>query len=254
MSFERPIAGSGMGAEPAVPTPHEVEATTSATPSMRLQILSTEHWSLLASRSMAWNESFARGGMFLSALAGAIVALALVAQATRFGDGFRIFGLIILPVVLFIGIGTALRMGIANYHEAICVMGMNRIRAGYLRMAPDLEPYFVMGTTDDERGFELTQAMGPGVSLPVQMLASSPLLVSVINGVLGGAIAALATLQLGGSTALAVGLSVVAFAVVCLAFLLYARSQISQTASAFTSLFPSRPDGGDAKTDSPVTD
>ncbi len=135
-------------------------------------------------------------------------------------------------------------MGIANYHEAICVMGMNRIRAGYLRMAPDLEPYFVMGTTDDRRGFELTQAMGPGISLPVQMLASSPLLVSVINGVLAGAIAALATLQLGGSTALAIGLSVVAFALVCLAFLLYARSQISQTASAFTSLFPTRPDDG----------
>jgi hypothetical protein len=249
MSFERSMAGTGMGAEPApTPAPHESQSGT--TQAMRLQILSTEHWSLLASRSMAWNESFARGGMFLSALAGAIVALALVAQATRFGDGFRIFGLIILPVVLFIGIGTALRMGIANYHEAICVMGMNRIRAGYLRMAPDLEPYFVMGTTDDERGFELTQAMGPGVSLPVQMLASSPLLVSVINGVLGGAIAALATLQLGGSTALAVGLSIVAFALVCLAFLLYARSQIASTSAGFQPRFPSRPDPERVTTDS----
>jgi len=30
-----------------------------ATPAMRLQILSTEHWSLLASRSLAWNEVLA---------------------------------------------------------------------------------------------------------------------------------------------------------------------------------------------------
>jgi hypothetical protein len=240
MSFERPIAGGGVGGAEPASVPDQVDPSGSATPSMRLQILSTEHWSLLASRSMAWNESFARGGMFLSALSGAIVALALVAQATSFGDGFRIFGLIILPVVLFIGIGTALRMGIANYHEAVCVVGMNRIRAGYLRMAPDLEPYFVMGTTDDERGFALTQAMGPGTPLPVQMLASSPLLVSVIDGVIAGAIAALATIQLGGGTALAIGLSVVAFALVTLGFLLYARYQISVTSATYVPVFPSR--------------
>jgi hypothetical protein len=33
------------------------EATPAA---LRLQILSTEHWSLLATRSQTWNESFAR--------------------------------------------------------------------------------------------------------------------------------------------------------------------------------------------------
>ena len=31
-----------------------------------VQILTTEHWSLLASRSLAYNEAFARGGMFLA--------------------------------------------------------------------------------------------------------------------------------------------------------------------------------------------
>ncbi|HEY4748751.1 MAG TPA: hypothetical protein VIH38_14345, partial [Steroidobacteraceae bacterium] len=70
---------------------------------MRLQILSTEHWSLLASRSLAWNESFSRAGMFLTTLTGAIVALALVAQASAFGEAFTLFALVILPVVLFIG-------------------------------------------------------------------------------------------------------------------------------------------------------
>ena len=137
MSFERPLAGTGPGAEPApAAIARDADATGSSTASMRLQILSTEHWSLLASRSMAWNESFARGGMFLATLSGAIVALALVAQATSFGDGFRIFGLIVLPVVLFIGVGTTLRMGIENYHDAICIHGMNRIRAGYLAPGP----------------------------------------------------------------------------------------------------------------------
>ncbi|HTJ61558.1 MAG TPA: hypothetical protein VL333_10255, partial [Candidatus Saccharimonadales bacterium] len=49
---------------------------------LRLQMLTTEHWSLLATRSMSWNEAFSRAAMFLSVLSGATVALALVAQAT----------------------------------------------------------------------------------------------------------------------------------------------------------------------------
>ena len=31
-----------------------------------LQILTTEHWSLLTARSLVYNETFARGGMFLA--------------------------------------------------------------------------------------------------------------------------------------------------------------------------------------------
>jgi hypothetical protein len=204
---------------------------------MRLQILSTEHWSLLASRSLAWNESFSRGGMFLATLSGAIVALALVAQATEFGEGFRVFGLVILPVVLFVGIGTNFRMGFANYHDAVCVMGMNRIRAGYLELDPDLDRYFVMGTTDDERGFQLTQATMPGTPLIVQMLASSPMLISVLNSVLVGAIAALAMLQLDGGTLAALGAAVIGFAMSMLAFLQYARRQIAAARSSFVPRF-----------------
>ncbi len=234
MSFERPV---GPGAEPpSVPPPGGTES--GITPAMRLQILSTEHWSLLASRSLAWNESFSRGGMFLATLSGAIVALALVAQATSFGEGFRVFGLVILPVVLFVGIGTNFRMGFANYHDAVCVMGMNRIRAAYLQIAPDLEPYFVMGTTDDERGFLLTQATMPGTPMIVQMLASSPMLISVLNSVLVGAIAALAVLQLGGGTLAAFGAAVAGFAASILAFLLYARRQIGAARAGFAPLSP----------------
>jgi hypothetical protein len=114
---------------------------------VRLQIMSTEHWSLLASRGLAWNESFTRAGMFLSTLSFALVALALIGQATGFGEEFRVFALIVLPVVLFLGIATSLRMDSANHHDAMCVVGMNRIRAGDLEIAPDLERFFVMGTT-----------------------------------------------------------------------------------------------------------
>ena len=40
----------------------------------RAQFLTTEHWSLLATRSMSWNEAFSRTSMFLSTLSAATVA------------------------------------------------------------------------------------------------------------------------------------------------------------------------------------
>ena len=45
-------------------------------------------WSLLTSRSLAWNEAFNRAAVFLSTVAGSIVALALVAQARTSGRTF----------------------------------------------------------------------------------------------------------------------------------------------------------------------
>lgn len=52
---------------------------------VRAQILATEHWSLLATRSLVWSESFSRSSWFLTVVSGGVVALALVAQATDFG-------------------------------------------------------------------------------------------------------------------------------------------------------------------------
>jgi hypothetical protein len=236
MSFERPI---GPAAEPAPfpPTSARAEAGE-VTPAMKLQILSTEHWSLLASRSLAWNESFSRAGMFLSTLSGSIVALALVAQATAFGEGFRLFALVILPVVLIVGVGTNLRMGISNYHDAMTVIGMNRIRAGYMEIAPELGNYFVMGTTDDQRGVDLTMAMQPGTSLPVQMLASTPILVTILNGVLVATIVALLAIQLGGAALIALLLGVLGFAVTVGGFMWYAGRDIARIIAAYEPMFP----------------
>ena len=237
MSFERPLAGSGPGAEPPPVQPAAGDSET-ISPSLRLQILSTEHWSLLASRSLAWNEAFSRAGMFLATLSGAIVALALVAQATEFGEGFRLFALVILPVVLFIGIGTNLRMGISNYHDARCVIGMNRIRAAYMEMAPELKRYFVMGTTDDQRGVQLTMAFLPGTSLLVQLVASTPLLVTVINAVLAAAIVALLVLQVGGTTLVALALGAIGFVALIGSFSWYANRQIEGLIALNPPLFP----------------
>ncbi len=63
MTFERspgpPEAHQpNIAADPLVGTATPSDGPTPV--QIRLQILSTEHWSLLASRSLAWNESFTR--------------------------------------------------------------------------------------------------------------------------------------------------------------------------------------------------
>ena len=87
--------------------PTEIKAPLSdrsgVTDAVRTQILATEHWSLLATRSLGWNEIYSRAGMFLNVLSAAVVALALVAQATDFGQGFRVFAYLVIPVVLVVG-------------------------------------------------------------------------------------------------------------------------------------------------------
>jgi hypothetical protein len=239
VTFER-NAGAASEA-PAIPL-HEGASPTGPTPvQLRLQILSTEHWSLLASRSLAWNEMFSRAGMYLSTLSGSMVALGLIGGIDGFGDPFVAFALVLLPVVLFVGIGTWVRMGGSNYHDAMTVFGMNRIRGAYLEIAPDLEPYFVMGVHDDPEGIGITMAISPGTSTIAHLIASTPFLVVVLNAVVAGAIAAVVLLRIAnlvGAAALA-GAVIVAI-LVLLAQLNYARGQIRQGQAAVRPLFPTR--------------
>jgi len=240
MGYERPPGvGQGAGPEPLpVATSGVVQGDVDPSVAVRLQILSTEHWSLLASRSLAWNESFSRAAMFLSTVTGAIVALALVAQASEFGQGFRLFALVVLPVVLFIGVGTVLRIGESNYHDAMCVIGMNRIRAGYLEIAPELERFFVTGVHDDRRGMLRTMAIDLDRPYVTHLIAATPMMISTLNSILLGAIAALLAIELGAPNAAAVGIAAVAFLVGWLLHMWYARRAIARGPATWESLFP----------------
>ena len=237
MSLER-MPGP-MGSEPAPPSIGDAGDGGSPV-ALRLQVLATEHWGLLATRSLAWNESFTRAGMFLSALSGAIVALALVAQATAFGGEFVLFALVILPVVLFIGVTTYVRIGISNGYDAQCVVGMNRIRHAYLQITPEVEPYLVMGAYDDEKSVGLT--MGSAVQVMpfwVEIIVSTPFVLSAINSVIAGTIGGLLARQAGVDTPIAVALAVVAALGMFGLQVVLAMRSISAHVAAYEPKFPS---------------
>jgi hypothetical protein len=180
------------------------------TDAVRVQILATEHWNLLATRSMTWNEMFSRASMFLTVLSAAVVALAFVAQATAFGEGFRLFAFVVLPVVLLLGLATYSRLSAINEYDVWLVAGMNRLRHAYLEMAPELEPYFISGRNDDIPGLWqtyspgwLTQSYTPGTpSFNLGMLlTSTPNVIGAINALVAGVLAALIAETLGVSVA-----------------------------------------------------
>jgi len=177
-------------------------------PAIRLQILTTEHWGLLSTRALTWNEAFSRATMFLSVLTGSVVALALVAGVMGFDDGFVAFALLLLPIVLFAGVGTLRRLIEINREDVHWVIGMNRLRHAYLEAAPELQSYFVTGWTDDEAGIMTTFGARPGAGSFAHEFVTTPGLIAVVDGVVAGVLAAILGLQAGAGTGIGLALAV----------------------------------------------
>jgi hypothetical protein len=177
-------------------------------PDLRLQILTTEHWSLLSTRSLSWNESFSRAAMFLSALSGAVVALALVASSFR--EGVVTFALLILPVVLFLGLATFVRLVEINHEDVRWVIGMNLLRHAYLEDAPELHPYFITGWHDDEAGIMATFGARPGPGRFAHEFVTAPGVIAIVDGVLAGVLTAIVGTQVGVEASLTLAGSVAA--------------------------------------------
>jgi hypothetical protein len=219
-----------------VPPP---EGTLSSFGPHALQILTTEHWSLLAARSLVYTEAMSRASIFVAALSGAVVALALVAQATAFGSGFVAFALVLLPVVYFLGVVTIVRLAQINHENRLWVQGMNRIRNAYLQLEPELAPYFVTSRHDDEAGVLVT-SLGAMRPLPrMQPFISIPGVVAVIDSVVAGAAAGIAGLGLGLGVvgALAIGAGLFVLSIVF--FVSWARKQIGTVSTGLEPIFPS---------------
>ena len=115
-------------------------------------ILSTEHWSLLSARGLAYTESFNRVTVFLTVLSSSIVSLALVANTTGLEEEFTWAALLLAPLVLFVGITTYVRLVQLNLDDVFTVMAMNRLRHAYVEIEPRLKHYLMSGWHDDERG------------------------------------------------------------------------------------------------------
>ena len=209
-----------------------------------LQILMTEHWSLLAHRGFTYTETLGRTSIFVAALTGSVVALALVAQTTEVGDSFVAFALVLLPVVYFLGVVTYVRLLQVNWEDTRWVQGMNRIRHAYLDLAPELEPYFVTSRYDDDLGILHSAVAMRKWPSPAQGLVAIAGVVGVVDSVVAGAIAGIAAvaLDLGESSSMALG--GVLFLVSAAGFVFLGDRQIERARNELDPVFPSPPRDG----------
>ena len=160
-------------------------------PAVRAQILATEHWSLLATRSLIWAEVMGRITAQFTFASASLVALALTQQALGVNDSFRILALWLGLSVLVTGSLTALRVRNASQEDLMLVAGMNRLRAAYVEMDPSISDHLVTGWTHDPAGIRRTYAMGVRRSGLSHFLASAYLFASTVNGIVAAGLAAI---------------------------------------------------------------
>jgi hypothetical protein len=204
-----------------------------------LQILTTEHWSLLAARSLVYTEAMSRTSIFVAALGASVVSLALVAQATDFGSGFTAFALVLLPVVYFLGAVTIVRLSQVNVEDARWAQGMNRIRHAYLDVAPELEPYFVTSKYDDHRGVLLTSMAMRERPPWTQAFVAVPGVVAVIDSVVAGAIAGIGALALDVGNLASLALGGLLFLLSIGGFAVWAKRAVDRYTAELDPIFPS---------------
>jgi hypothetical protein len=180
-----------------------------------LQILSTEHWSLLAGRSLAYNEAFSRAGMFLTFLSAQLIVIGFLIGSQGLSPAVVPVAAVLLLGDLYIGAATVGRLIDANSEELHAVRGMNRIRHAYREMVPGLEPYFVTSFHDDARGvlaaYGDMNAPDTVLSNVVHGLTTMIGMVATVVAMIVGALAALVVVGLGAGVELALLAAVTGF-------------------------------------------
>jgi hypothetical protein len=210
-----------------------------------LQILATEHWSLLATRALTYQESLGRVNMFLAILSGAVIALALVAQADHFGPAFMSIAIFMLSVVFVVGILTVRRLLMLNRDDYMWVVAMNRIRHAYLDLHPELEPHFTTGAHDDMPGVLQTlgvDAFGASrIGSIFHNLVTLPGMLGLIVASVGGAIGGLVALGFGAPPVVVLLVGLIFFVAAEVLVAMWGRSSVKKPNPSVRARFPTPP-------------
>lgn len=157
-----------------------------------VSVITTEHFTLQGARSSTIAEATGRASMFLSAISGGLVALGLVATATRVSTAFYVLGLIVLPTLAFVGLVTADRTLQSGLEDLRYARRIAVLRGYYFETAPEVAPY-LMSVPQAQRLH--VQGLGGGIWQGCLTIAG---MVSVVTSVLAGSAVGLAVVLLSG--------------------------------------------------------
>ncbi|WAJ34100.1 hypothetical protein OUO20_03700 [Arthrobacter sp. FX8] len=172
--------------------------------SVRAQLLATEHWGLLASRSTAQGEVLTRISMFLNFTSASLVSVALVGQATGFSDVFVLLAVVILFIDVAIGLLTQLRVMNVAHEDLMYVTAMNRLRAAYVDLDPGVAPYLMAAHHDDEAGSRQTYYFFGGRGSFSHVAGSSMIFMATANAALIAILSGLLVTLAGAGMAAAI--------------------------------------------------
>jgi hypothetical protein len=170
-------------------------------PAVRAQILATEHWSLLGTRSTMWSEVMSRITIHLTVVSASLVVLALVAQTSGFGTPFTVLSIGLASAALILGTLTGVRVMNASHDDSALILGMNRIRAAYVAIDPGVADYLMTSWEGGRAGLMGTYTMGLQRSTLSHVLGSTSMFVNVVNALVAGTLGALISEAAGASNA-----------------------------------------------------
>lgn len=190
-------------------SPDDVARLSDAQRSLRAQMLATEHWSLLASRSTTQSEVLTRIAIFLTLVSAGLVTLGVLGNATEFRGWFGVAALGVLFLLALLGVITTFRVINTATEDLVYVLAMNRLRGAYLDLDPGIERYLVTSPADDLGG--ATQTYYPFAQRNfTQVFASSMMVMLVVESSLIGLLGGSLIFALAGSVAWAVVVGVAA--------------------------------------------
>jgi hypothetical protein len=208
-----------------------------------LAVLGEEHKSLSAARGLAYNEAFSRAAMFLTFLSMSFVALALLADAVGFSRTFLLIAGAMLFFDFVVGVTTFVRLAGTASDDVRAIHGMNRIRNGYVQLAPSTAQFFTTGTTDDLDGVLRTYGFvyrrRPILENFAFGLSTSQGMVGIVMALVGGALAGVLSLALGAADMAAFGVAALAMVVVFAGGTRWALADAARVRAELPVLFPS---------------
>ncbi len=195
----------------------KVDLPDAAENSAFMQALGAEFSMLQGARGATISESSSRSSLYMTTLSGAVVALALVAQASRFGLSFFIFALAIMPVVFFLGVATYYRLLQTGVEDVVYARAISRIRDFFGEIDPARAGFFRASAVDQVglRNLGLWR-------LRWQQFLSAAATVAIVNSVVGGVFLALMVAFFAAPPALvSIGTGAAGALVLAIAFLVH---------------------------------
>jgi hypothetical protein len=110
--------------------------------------VTTEHFALQGSRAATISETNGRASIFLGSVSAGLVAIAFAGQTSR--TALYTFGLVLFPVLSFLGYTTFRRTLQTSIDDTIYLQKINRLRRFYIDTVPELRDYISPPVADDD--------------------------------------------------------------------------------------------------------